>query len=104
MQIAAVGNEDAMPIVFKSRRLAALTGLPYFPVTANMLAFGPLGAMVYFPAKFRIRVLPPVHFGVTPDQERYPRAQVMAESDRIRDAIQDALYDMLRTRRSVWFG
>ena len=43
-------------------------------------------------------------FGVTADQERYPRAQVMAESDRIRDTIQDALYDMLRTRRSVWRG
>jgi 1-acyl-sn-glycerol-3-phosphate acyltransferase len=102
--IAVVGNEEAMPIVFKSRRLAALTNLPYFPVTANMLAFGPLGAAVYFPAKFRIRVLPPVHFDVRPDQERYPRAQVMAESDRIRDAIQDALYEMLRARRSVWFG
>ncbi len=102
--IAVIGNEEAMPILFKSRRLAALTGLPYFPITANMLALGPLGAAIYFPSKFRIRVLPPVHFGVTPDQERYPRAQVMAESDRIRDTIQDALYDMLRTRRSVWFG
>jgi hypothetical protein len=59
---------------------------------------------VYFPAKFRIRVLPPVHFDVTSDQERYPRAQVMDEAERIRDTIQDALYDMLRRRRSVWRG
>ena len=71
--IAVVGNEEAMPIMFKSRRIAALLNIPYAPVTANMLAFGPLGAGIYFPAKFRIRVLPPVHFGVTPDQERYPR-------------------------------
>lgn len=102
--IAVVGNEEAMPIVFKSRRLAALLGIPYFPVTANMLAFGPLGAGLYFPAKFRVRVLPPVHFGVTPDQERYPRAQIMEEADGIRDAIQNALYEMLRARRSVWRG
>ncbi len=102
--IAVVGNEEAMPILFKSRRLAALIGVPYFPVTANMLAFGPAGLGVYLPAKFRIRVLPPVQFDVTADQERYPRAQVMDESDHIRDAIQDALYDMLRTRRSVWRG
>jgi 1-acyl-sn-glycerol-3-phosphate acyltransferase len=102
--IAVVGNEEAMPIVFKSRRAAALLGLPYFPITANMLAFGPLGAAVYFPAKFRVRVLPPVHFDVKPDQERYPRAQIMEESDGIRDAIQDALYEMLRSRRSVWRG
>lgn len=102
--IAVVGNEEAMPILFKSRRLAALIGVPYFPITANMLAFGPLGAGIYLPAKFKIRVLPPVHFDVSADQERYPRAQVMDESDRIRDAIQTALYDMLRTRRSVWRG
>src|SRR3954468_24585801 len=102
--IAVVGNEEAMPIMFKSRRMAALLNIPYAPVTANMLAFGPLGAGVYFPAKFRIRVLPPVHFDVTSDQERYPRAQVMDEAERIRDTIQDALYDMLRRRRSVWRG
>jgi len=102
--IAVVGNEEAMPILFKSRRIAALLNIPYAPVTANMLAFGPLGAGVYFPAKFRIRVLPPVHFDVTPDQDRYPRAQVMDEADRIRDTIQDALWDMLRARRSVWRG
>ena len=29
-----------------------------------MLAFGPLGLVGYFPAKFKIRVLPPVHFDV----------------------------------------
>ena len=102
--IAVVGNEEAMPIMFKSRRIAALLNIPYTPVTANMLAFGPLGAGIYFPAKFRIRVLPPVNFGVTSDQERYPRAQVMDEAERIRDTIQDALYDMLRRRRSVWRG
>jgi hypothetical protein len=29
---------------------------------------------------------------------------VMEESEKIREQIQVALYDMLRTRRSVWFG
>jgi predicted DCC family thiol-disulfide oxidoreductase YuxK len=29
---------------------------------------------------------------------------VMDEAEHIRRLIQDALYDMLRTRRSVWFG
>jgi 1-acyl-sn-glycerol-3-phosphate acyltransferase len=102
--IAVVGAEESMPIVFKSRRLARLLGIPYFPFTANMLALGPAGLLAYFPAKFRIRVLPPVHFDVQPDQERYSRALVMEESERIRERIQEALYDMLRTRRSVWFG
>jgi 1-acyl-sn-glycerol-3-phosphate acyltransferase len=102
--IAVVGAEESMPTLFKSRRIAALLGLPYFPVTANVLAFGPAGLGIYFPAKFRLRVLPPVHFNVPADQERYPRALVMEESEHIREMIQEALYDMLRTRRSVWFG
>jgi 1-acyl-sn-glycerol-3-phosphate acyltransferase len=102
--IAVVGAEESMPILFKSRRLAALMNIPYFPITANMLAFGPAGMALYFPAKFRLRVLPPIHFDVQPDQERYPRARVMEEAERIRESIQEALYDMLRTRRSVWFG
>ena len=102
--IAVVGAEEAMPIVFKSSRVAKLLGLPYFPVTANMLMMGPLGLVGYFPTKFRLRVLPPVHFDVAPDQERYSRSRVMDESERIRQTVQEALYDMLRTRRSVWFG
>jgi 1-acyl-sn-glycerol-3-phosphate acyltransferase len=103
--IAVVGGEEAMPILWKSNRLAKLLGIPYFPVTANQLLLGPAaGLLVYLPAKFRLRVLPPVHFDVAPDQERYSRSRVMEESERIRRMIQEALYDMLRTRRSVWFG
>ena len=71
---------------------------------ANMLAFGPAGLFAYFPAKFKIRVLPPVQFDVPANQERYSRSRVMDESERIRQTVQEALYDMLRTRRSVWFG
>ncbi|HWS44734.1 MAG TPA: lysophospholipid acyltransferase family protein [Acidimicrobiia bacterium] len=102
--IAVVGAEESMPILFKSNRLAKAMNIPYFPVTANMLMFGPAGLMVYLPAKFRIRVLPPVHFDVPPNQERYSRSRVMEESERVRRIVQDALYDMLRARRSVWFG
>ena len=102
--IAVVGAEESMPIVWKSPRLAKLLGVPYVPLTVNMLLFGPLGLVAYFPAKFKFRVLPPVHFDVDPDQERYSRSRVMDEADRIRGQIQDALYDMLRARTSVWAG
>ncbi len=102
--IAVVGAEESMPIVYKNARLAKLLNIPYFPVTANMLLFGPAGLVAYFPAKFKLRVLPPVSFDVPPDQERYSRSRVMDEADQIREQIQQALYDMLRTRRSVWLG
>jgi len=102
--IAVVGAEESMPIVWKSPRLAKLTGVPYVPLTLNNFVFGPLGYLAYFPAKFKLRVLPPVTFDVPEDQERYSKSRVTEEADQIRRQIQDALYDMLRHRRSVWFG
>jgi 1-acyl-sn-glycerol-3-phosphate acyltransferase len=103
--IAVVGNEEAMPIVYKSGRLAKLLNIPYFPVTANQFVFGPvLGLVLPLPAKFRIRVLPPVHFEVAPDQERYNRSLIIEHSDRIRESIQRAVYELLRQRKSIWFG
>ncbi len=94
--IAVVGAEESMPTLFRLPTAAKVLGLPYMPVTANMVLGGPLGAMVYLPAKFKLRVLDPVHFDVPPDQERYSRSRVMDESEAIRDRIQVALYDMLR--------
>jgi 1-acyl-sn-glycerol-3-phosphate acyltransferase len=103
--ITVVGAEESMPIVFKSPALAKAIGAPYVPVTANMLLFGPLlGTVLYFPAKFKLRVLDPVRFDVPPDQERYSKSRVMDEAEAIRVAMQESLYDMLRQRGSVWFG
>ena len=103
--IAVVGAEESMPIVFKIPQLAKAFGVPYVPITANMLLLGPLlGGIGYFPAKFKLRVLDPIHFDVPPDQVRYSRSKVMDESEAIREKIQEALYDMLRHRQSVWFG
>jgi len=103
--IAVVGAEESMPTMFRSPALAKLLGLPYFPVTANQLLLGPLlGLVGYFPAKFKLRVLDPVRLDVAPDQERYSKSRVMDASEGIRVSIQEALYDMLRDRRSVWFG
>ncbi|HEV7721850.1 MAG TPA: lysophospholipid acyltransferase family protein [Iamia sp.] len=102
--IAVVGAEESMPTITRLPAVAKALGLPYFPITANMLALGPLGALAYFPSKFTIRVLEPVTFDVPPDQERYSRSRIMDASEEIRESIQEALYDMLQKRRSVWFG
>jgi 1-acyl-sn-glycerol-3-phosphate acyltransferase len=102
--IAVMGSEEAMPILLKNATLAKLLGVPYVPITANLLAFGPLGIVLPFPAKIRVRVLEPVHFDVAPDLERYSKSRVMDEAETIRVRIQEAIYDMLRQRKSVWFG
>ncbi|HVF31463.1 MAG TPA: lysophospholipid acyltransferase family protein [Acidimicrobiales bacterium] len=103
--IAVVGAEESMPILFKIPALSKALGLPYAPVTANHLLFGPvLGSIAYLPAKFKLRVLDPIAFDVPPDQERYSKSRIMDEAEAIRIRLQESLYDMLRTRESVWFG
>ena len=103
--IAVVGAEESMPIVVKSNALAKLLNIPYFPVTANMLLFGPvLGTLLYLPAKFKLRVLDPVTFDVPPDQDRYSKSRIMEEAEAIRVRIQETVYEMLRSRTSIWFG
>jgi 1-acyl-sn-glycerol-3-phosphate acyltransferase len=102
--IAVVGAEESMPIIFRINSLARVLNLPYFPVTANALLMGPVGYFTYFPAKIKIRVLDPIGFDVEPGLERYSRSRVMDEAETIRATLQDNIHDMLRERRSVWFG
>ena len=103
--VAVVGAEESMPTLFNVPGLARLLGTPYVPVTLNQLLLGPvLGLVTYLPAKFKLRVLPPVHFDVPPERPRYSKSRIMDEAEAIRQQIQEALYDMLRQRQSVWFG
>ena len=102
--IAVIGSEEAMPVVFRLPTLAKALGLPYFPVTANLLTMGPLGVIMPFPAKVKLKVLDPITFDVPADQERYSKSRIMEEAENIRTQLQEAVYDMLRDRRSVWFG
>jgi 1-acyl-sn-glycerol-3-phosphate acyltransferase len=102
--IAVVGAEESMPTLFRIPGVAKFLGLPYFPVTANALLMGPIGYVTYFPVKIKLRVLDPVTFDAEPGLDRYSRSRVMDEAEQIRATLQDALHDMLRERRSVWFG
>jgi hypothetical protein len=100
-----MGAEEAMPVIRRVKAAASLLRLPYLPITANHLLFGPvLGTFVYLPAKFRFKVLEPVTFDVPPRMAKYPRGPVMEEAEAIRQSIQQALYSMLAARRSIWFG
>ncbi|MGD0254710.1 MAG: lysophospholipid acyltransferase family protein [Acidimicrobiales bacterium] len=102
--IAVVGAEESMPVIFRLPTLARALGVPYVPVTANVLVFGPLGLLLYFPSKLKLRVLDPVTFDVPPGQERYSKSRVMEEAESIRLHLQENLYEMLRERRNVFFG
>ena len=102
--IAVMGAEDAMPIFAHVPLLQRLTGLIYFPVNHAFPHFGLAAALMYLPAKFRIRFLEPIDLsGYEPsDAEDLSLVQGIAED--VRTRIQSELDSLVASRTSVWFG
>ena len=102
--VALIGGEEAMPIFAHVPLLQRLTGLIYFPVNHAFPQFGLAAALMYLPAKFRIRFLEPVDMSRYGPDDAGDVALVQRLSERIRLRIQEELDDLLLARRSVWFG
>jgi 1-acyl-sn-glycerol-3-phosphate acyltransferase len=100
--VCVVGAEEAAPIFAQVNVLQRLTGLIYFPLTPTFPWFGPFGMLGYLPAKFKLRFLEPLYF----DEERLweDKALVQTCAHEIRARIQENVLDMVKTRKSVWFG
>src|SRR5687768_1554926 len=100
--VCVVGAEEAAPVFAQLGLFQRLTGLLYFPITPTFPHFGLLGMLGYLPAKFKIRFLEPLRF----DEEglNEDKALVQTVAHDIRARIQENLWDMLATRKSVWFG
>jgi len=102
--IALVGGEEAMPIFAHLRSMQRLTGLIYAPLNHAFPHFGPLAALMYMPAKFRIRFLEPLDLPALPEETVDDSAAVQGIAEEVRARIQGALDSMLAERRSVWLG
>jgi len=101
---AVIGAEEAMPIFAHVPLLERLTGLIYFPINHAFPHFGLAAAMMYLPAKFRIRFLEPVDLSAYSPEDAEDIALVGRLSERIRLRIQEELDDLVLARKSVWFG
>jgi 1-acyl-sn-glycerol-3-phosphate acyltransferase len=100
--VCVVGAEEAAPIFAHMKPLARLSGLTYFPLTPTFPHFGLLGMLGYLPAKFRIRFLEPIHF----DDEglHEDKSLVQSVAQEVRARIQENVWEMVKKRKSVWFG
>jgi 1-acyl-sn-glycerol-3-phosphate acyltransferase len=96
------GFVEAAPIFAQVSALQRLTGLIYFPLTPTFPWFGPFGMLGYLPAKFKLRFLEPLYF----EEERLWEDQALVQTcaHEIRARIQENVLDMVKTRKSVWFG
>src|SRR5690242_14258379 len=102
--VALVGGEEAMPIFAHLRSLQRATGLIYAPLNHAFPHFGLLAGLMYMPAKFRIRFLPPLDLPALPDGTVEDSAAVQGIAEEVRARIQGSLDEMIAGRRSVWLG
>jgi 1-acyl-sn-glycerol-3-phosphate acyltransferase len=102
--IALVGGEEAMPIFAHMRTLERVTGLLYAPFNHAFPHFGLAAALMYMPAKFRIRFLEPIDVAAMPEETIDDAAAVQNTAEEIRARIQLSLDEMLADRKSVWLG
>jgi 1-acyl-sn-glycerol-3-phosphate acyltransferase len=102
--IAVVGAEEAMPVFAHVPALQRLTGLIYFPVNHAFPHFGLAAALMYLPAKLKIRFLEPVDLSRYGAEDADDLSLVQSIAEDIRASIQSKLAELLSSRRSVWFG
>ncbi|HEX6022205.1 MAG TPA: lysophospholipid acyltransferase family protein [Solirubrobacter sp.] len=102
--VAVVGAEEAMPVFAHLGFAQKLTRLIYFPITPTFPWFGLLGGVAYLPAKFKIRFLPPIATDQWGENAHEDKGLVQTVAEEVRGQIQEELYEMVATRRSVWLG
>ncbi len=100
--VAIIGAEEIYPMIANAKFLARLLGFPYFPITWQFPALGPLG-LVPLPSKWLIDFGEPIETaGYGPEAADDPML-VFELTDRVRDTIQQMLYRNLLGRRSIFF-
>jgi 1-acyl-sn-glycerol-3-phosphate acyltransferase len=92
--VAVVGSEEIYPKLAGLPAIARLIGAPFFPVTPTFPWLGPLG-VVPLPSRSRIEFCEPVPTsGYGPDAAD-DRALVFELSERVRETIQQTVYENL---------
>jgi 1-acyl-sn-glycerol-3-phosphate acyltransferase len=99
--VAIVGSEEIYPKVADSRTLARLIGAPYFPITPTFPALGLFGA-IPLPSNWRIEFCEPVDLSEYGPEAAEDRSLVFELSERIRETIQEKLYENLVKRGSAF--
>jgi len=102
--VAVVGAEEAMPIFAHVPLLQRLTGLIYFPVNHAFPHFGLVAGLMYMPAKFKIRFLPPIHFDRYGPEDADDLELIQRLGEDVRRHIQLEVDRLIAERRSIWFG
>ena len=100
--VAVVGAEEAYPMIANAKGLAKALGFPYFPITPTFPLLGPLG-MLPLPSRWVIEFGDAIPMDDYPDDAADDAMLVFDLADRIRDTIQQMLYENLAKRGGAFF-
>ena len=100
--VAIVGAEEAYPMIADAKFIARTFGFPYFPITPTFPLLGPLG-LIPLPSKWIIEFGEPIPMDDYPDDAAEDAMLVFDLADRIRDTIQQMLYQNLNRRKGIFF-
>jgi 1-acyl-sn-glycerol-3-phosphate acyltransferase len=95
--VAVVGSEEIYPKLGDLPLVARLTGAPFFPVTPTFPWLGPLGA-VPLPSRWRIEFCEPIETAGYGPAGAEDRTLVFELSERVRDTVQQKIYENLVER------
>lgn len=99
--VAIVGAEEAFPMIGNAKLVAKLLGFPYFPITPTFPLLGPLG-LIPLPSRWVIEFGEPIPMDDFPPDAAEDPMFVFDLSDRVRDTIQQMIYDNLERRPSTF--
>jgi 1-acyl-sn-glycerol-3-phosphate acyltransferase len=99
--VAVVGAEEIYPKIAESGTLAKLLGAPFVPITPTLPWLGPLG-LIPLPSRWRIEFCEPIDLSEYPPEAADDRALLFEISERVRDTIQEQLYEALVRRGSAF--
>ena len=97
-----VGAEEIYPLVGNIPTLARLLGIPYIPITPFFPLLGPLG-LLPLPSKWIIEFGEPIETDKIGAAGADDPMLVFNLTDQVREVIQQTLYKLLLSRRSVFF-
>lgn len=101
--LAIVGAEEIHPMIGKASFLAQPLGIPYIPITPTFPWLGMLG-MIPLPTKWFMQFGKPLDFTDFPESAIQDRILVNKTSQQVRQNIQEMIMDLLKDRRSLFFG
>lgn len=99
---SVVGAEEVYPMIGNMKTVARLVGAPYAPITPFFPLLGPLG-LIPLPSKWIIEFGEPVDTASLGPAAADDPMLVFELTDQVRETIQQTLYSVLVTRRSVFF-